>query len=238
MPDNKGWRKKIHSKQPKDLALLTIASDDTEEASERRRPHGWRKAIHGSRPGTPSGGALTTSMLEDAEDARSDRSDVSTPRQNSRPKLARYTLLFSSFKEPYKGPEFAEPWKKDAPPPFELYVDPLDVLQSIRSHMNNSRSQPIPLQYNNGLFRIFEDYQKVRQENERLEVLLQDTIRDWRRAEAQWSDFELCYKAEIRRLDLLIAKGTSGISGFVGRVSCRECSTDQQIDLFEPARAV
>ena len=218
MPDNKGvgWRKKIHGSKPKDITPLKFGRDDTVAADDPgdRRRHHWRKTLHGSRPETPVSGTLTTSAIEDAEDTRSERSEVSTPRRNSRPKLARYTSLFSSFKESSKGPEF-EPWSEDAPPPFQPYIDPLNAVQSIRSHMITCSSKPIPLEHNNGLFRIFEDYRKVREEKEHLETLLQDTFQGWKVAEEQWSASEGRYEAEIRRLDLLIARGTSGMTGSV-----------------------
>ncbi|KAF1843793.1 uncharacterized protein K460DRAFT_342364 [Cucurbitaria berberidis CBS 394.84] len=216
MPDNKavGWRKKLHGSKQKDMLPLNTDGDDTtavaEDSSDRRRQHGWRRTIHGSRPETPVTVA-PTNLAEDSEDARSERSEVSTPRRNSKPKLARYTSLFSSFKESSKGPEFAEPWSDDAPPPFQPYVDPLNALRSIRSHMITA--SPIPLGHNSGLFRIFEDYGKVREEKENLETLLQDTFHDWETAKDQWNESEGRYEAEIRRLELLIARGTSGMTG-------------------------
>ncbi|KAF1946579.1 hypothetical protein EJ02DRAFT_215017 [Clathrospora elynae] len=225
MPDNKSWRRKVvPSKQTKkparDLTPLTpftplkVSGYDvaaSEDPSDRRRHHSWRK---GSRPETPVSGIPTTPAIEDTEDAQSERSETSAPRRNSKPKLARYTSLFSSFKETSKGPEFAEPWSEDAPPPFMPYVDPLDALQSVRSHMMNI-SKPIPVAHHNGLFRIFEDYRKTREEKERLEALLQDTLQGWGKAEEQWNESEGRYQAEIRRLDLHIARGTSGMTGLM-----------------------
>jgi hypothetical protein len=85
--------------------------------------------------------------------------------------------------------------------------------------MMNS-NQPIPIEHNSGLFRVFEDYRKVRENKERLESLLQDTFRDWRIAENHWSAAEGKYDAEIRRLELLIARGTSGMTGSVFFLIC------------------
>ncbi|CAO2656214.1 Nn.00g050170.m01.CDS01 [Neocucurbitaria sp. VM-36] len=220
MPDNKGvgWRKKIHGSKPKDAPPLKTGGDDTaaaEDSSGRRRHHGWRKTMHGSRPETPVSGALMTPAMDDVEDARSERSEMSTTHRNSKPKLARYTSLFNSLKESPKGPEFAEPWSEDFAPPFQPYIDPLDTLQSIRSHMNNCSLKPIPPEHNNGLFRLFEDYGRVMEEKEKLKILLQDTFQGWKAAEDYWSECESRYEAEIRRLDLLIARGTSGMTGLI-----------------------
>jgi hypothetical protein len=152
------------------------------------------------------------------EDARSERSETSASATAPKPKLARYTSLFTTIKDASKEIEF-EPWSEDAPPLFQPYVDPLDVVQHIRSHMMNS-NQPIPIEHNSGLFRVFEDYRKVRENKERLESLLQDTFRDWRIAENHWSAAEGKYDTEIRRLELLIARGTSGMTGSVFFLTC------------------
>jgi hypothetical protein len=81
-------------------------------------------------------------------------------------------------------------------------------------------TQPIPVEHNSGLFRVFEDYRKVREHKERLEKLLKDTFHDWGRAEKHWSQAEARYNAEIRRLELLIARGTSGMTGLVLLLLC------------------
>lgn len=217
MPD-KGWRKKIHGRPARDLPPLktTLSGVATAEdqLGDRRRPIGWRKTIHSSRPQTPSSISPLTPLIDDADDARSEHFEPQTPRCNSKPRLARYTSLFNSFKETSKGPDFAEPWSEDTPLPLQSYVDPLHALQSVHSHMIKF-STPIPLEHNSGLFRVFEDYRKVREEKERVETLLQDTLTSWEMAEKDWTDAELCYKSEIRRLELLIAKGTSGMTGLV-----------------------
>jgi len=217
MPD-KGWRKKIHGKPAHDLPPLkttpSVVATAEEQARDRCRPLGWRKTVQGSRPPTPSGISPMTSLIDDTDSARSEHSEPQTPLRNSKPKLARYTSLFNSFKESSKGPEFAEPWSEDAPPPLQYCVDPLHALQAVHSHMMKF-STPIPLEHSSGLFRVFEDYRKVREEKECVESLLQDTLKSWKEAEMGWVESELRYKTEIRRLELLIAKGTSGMTGSV-----------------------
>jgi hypothetical protein len=222
MPDNKSWRLG-HSKQPKKPPKASIplkidsdspaAPDDT---SDRRLQLSWRKTRQDSRPQTPVGAVPTTPAMEDADDAPSEPSDTPAPRRDSKPKLARYTSLFANFKETVKEPEFAfsVPWSEDAPPPFQPYIDPLDVVLSVRSHMA-SASRPIPMEHNSGLFRVFEDYRKVREQKESLSLLLEETLKDWKRAEEHWMHSKGCYGAEIRRLELLIARGTSGMTGSV-----------------------
>lgn len=168
--------------------------------------------MQSSRPPTPSTISPMTPLVDDTDEARSEHSEPQTPRRNSKPKLARYTSLFNTFRETSKGPEFAEPWSEDAPPPLPSCADPLHALQSVHSHMMQF-STPVPLEYSSCLFRVFEDYRKVREEKERVEALLQATLTSWKEAEMGWVESEVCYMKEIRRLELLIAKGTSGMTG-------------------------
>lgn len=146
MADNKGWRKKLGSK-PKELPPIKTVFDDTAvalpaeitaESTDRRR-HGWRKTIAASRPSTPMNQAPPTRTLEDIEDTRSERSEASTPRRDSKPKLTRYTSLFTSHKEEPVSASliFSEPWSGDAPPAQEdpwSYIDPIVIMESMQEN--------------------------------------------------------------------------------------------------------
>ncbi|KAL6707378.1 hypothetical protein ACN47E_004157 [Coniothyrium glycines] len=217
MPDSKGWRKK---KLPKDLGPLKTSSEEAvtpaDGTDRRRHHHSWRKTISGSRPQSPLSATPATPTLKDIDDAASGHSEP-TPRRDSKPKLARYTSLFSSFKEATRGPEFAEPWDAEAAPHVEPYadVDPLYALQSVRNHMHNCSTRSIPPEYNNALFRIFEDYGKVREANERLETITKEALAEWKRSEKDWGEAEAQYQSEIRRLELLIARGASGMTALM-----------------------
>lgn len=224
MVDNKGWRKKIGGKQ-KELPPLKTGSDDTTTApptevltpidSTDRRRHGWRKTISASRPVTPITPTPPTPTPEDVEDARSERSETSTPRRDSKPKLIRYTSLFATHKEEPAGPDFAEPWSVDALPAQDswAYVDPIFAMESIHSHICKNYMVPVPLEYNSGLFQIFDDYRKLRSYKERLEAREKEAIEHLHKVTAQWLESEERYEAEIRRLELLIAHGTAGMTG-------------------------
>lgn len=177
------------------------------DSSERRRHHVWRKPVHGSRLEAAVTAIPNPPLVDGVEDARNQRFEAFKPRRNSRPKLARYASLFSSFKESSKGPEFAGPWSEDKLPIFQGYIDPLSALQSIRSHMINFSSKPIPLEHNNGLFCIFEDYRKVREENEYMELLLKGIFQALESTEDQWEDSGDHSEAEVRHSDLLVAGG-------------------------------
>jgi hypothetical protein len=176
MVDNKGWRKKIGSK-PKELPRIKIASDETAAAppteslavvdlTDRRR-HGWRKTIAVGHPSTPITPAPPTAAQEDTEDTRSERSEASTLRRDSKPKLIRYTSLFATHKEKPSSPVFSffEPWDADGPPAQEdpwSYIGTISVMESIHSYMCNDHMVLAPVEFNNGLLRIFDDYRKLR----------------------------------------------------------------------------
>ncbi|KAH7394172.1 hypothetical protein DE146DRAFT_616588 [Phaeosphaeria sp. MPI-PUGE-AT-0046c] len=211
MPDNKtaSWRKKISSK-PKELQLPTPSLEDG-TSTESGRHRGWRKTIHVSRPNTPTAGPPATPTLDETE-TQSERLSCSTPRRDSKPKLTRYTSLFGGFKDASKGPDFDTPWN-DNPPTYEPYMDPKLAIQSIRSHMVHFSMKPIPLEHSNNLFRIFEHYRRLCEENGRLDTELQRTRQHLKHAELSWAQEEQSYADEIRRLELLISKGVSGVAG-------------------------
>jgi hypothetical protein len=79
--------------------------------------------------------------------------------------------------------------------------------------MCNNFYKPIPPEHHSGLLRIFEDYRKSREHKKKLEDLLKETLEGYKSAEEFWRTKEDHYQAEIRRLELLIARGTTGLLG-------------------------
>lgn len=238
MPDGKSWRIG-HSKQPKKQhqATTPLRVDSNlpaapEEPVDRRRQASWRKTLHGSRPQTPVSTLATA--VDDIEDTQSERSETPTARRDSRPKLARYTSLFTSIKETAKTPDFSEPWGEDAPQLFQSHVDLIQVMQSVQSHIMNSYS-PLPSEHHSGLLRLFEEYRKIREQKERLDTLLRDVLRDWGQAEECWNQFEDRYNAEIRRLELIIARGATGMAESVYELQS-DLLVLTPVDLCRPGR--
>lgn len=215
-PENKGWRKKIQNK-PKELQSLKVS---TEDAAAPGRHLFSRKGMQGSRPATPATPA--TPAIEEPDGGQHDPAHLTTPRRSSKPKLARYTSLFTSFKdvpEPL-NPQFAEPWSAIDPNPVleNPYVDPIVTMQAVRSHMRNFSTTPLSSKHNNGLFCVFEHYYSLRSENERLEAELQEAQQDIVSSQDRWNNEERRYAEEIRRLELLIAQGTTGVAGYASRL--------------------
>ena len=150
--------------------------------------------------------------LYDTSDTRHESAlGTSSPRKPVKPKLARYISGYLSIKEAAKEPEFTEPWDEIAPRQEDT-TDPLFSLQSIFVHMTTTPTRPIPLHFNSGIFRIFEDYRNIRNENERLNSLCNDTFAAFRRLETSYEDERIKYNEVIRRLELPNARGTPGIT--------------------------
>ncbi|KAF2259998.1 hypothetical protein CC78DRAFT_585382 [Lojkania enalia] len=227
MPDKAGWRKKIQQgtrpRTPVQPKNTTEDKTTVEEQAQRRGPpqqdkSGWRKTIHGGKVDTPSGAATAASIGDDANDARSDQGlETSTSRLRSgpKPKLSRYLSDYLTLTAPSKDQIFSEPWTEDAPAAFVPPVDPLVVLQPVRTYFCKFPSQALPPQHNSGLLRLFEDYEKIRKEKGNLDNLLKETLEGFRSAEDSWAAAKVGYQEEIRRLELMIACGTSGVAGLL-----------------------
>ncbi|KAF2704225.1 hypothetical protein K504DRAFT_390462 [Pleomassaria siparia CBS 279.74] len=230
----KGWRKKIHAAaRPKTPLQPPLAAPDDNSSERRRRASnkpdkpdkmGWRKTIHGTRPSTPSGASAAAKPLpmdQDGEDTRSDdhgsETSVSTPRRRSAPKptFSRFMSGYLSLTTAPKDPIFAEPWSDDAPTVFIPPIEPMAALQAIHSHLMNYYGKPISAQHHSGLLRVFEDYRNLRAKMEKMEKLLKDIVEGYQSAENSWNTTEDSYLAEIRRLELLIARDTSGMTGLM-----------------------
>ncbi|KAL5431954.1 hypothetical protein PMIN07_008813 [Paraphaeosphaeria minitans] len=214
-----------------DRALPETDTDSLRPPSERSN---WTNTFH-SRPGTPIRGPTPTIFQVDTDDIRREITlDVPSPRKATKPKLARYLSGYLAIKDASKEPEFGEPWLEMTPVSTE-YVDPMASLQSVFSHMTTYPSSPIPPHYSNGIFRVFEDYRKIREEKERLDDLLHETFEGYRAAERFYEKAEAEYQAEIRRLELLIARGTSGMDGVI---KARRDSTVRRTNLHKKTISV
>jgi hypothetical protein len=247
----KDWRKRVLDKRPKTPQPKTTfgesaPTDGTDKDKESLRPRNldklaWRKTYHDNRP-PMTASSLAPPSRDDIDDARSDAgSEASTPRRRSGPK-PKLTRLISDYLSltPHKV-EFTEFWKEDAPLVIEPPIDPLNVVVAVRSAIHSY--QPVSAEYNSGLLRVFEDYRRVRDEKEKLDGLLKETLDDYSLSEETWTAKEGHYQDEIRRLELIIARGTTGLSGLMRarqgtmvdrkRTRRRAISTDKAETAFE-----
>ncbi|KAF2641435.1 hypothetical protein P280DRAFT_313169 [Massarina eburnea CBS 473.64] len=205
MPEKSGWRKKAKQRTKDSKANndnLAPADDTT-----RRPGSGWRKS-HAERPETPA-----TPSIVVTEDIQSEApSEANSPRRSSMPKLVRY-LSGLHTKDHLKHINFNEDWWNEVELVKKPPVDPALALQSTFSHMRELPSKPIPVSHFSGLFHLFEDYRKIREERDTLAGKLGEMSQQHAQSKKAWVDAEFVYQTEIRRLELLIAHGASGMVG-------------------------
>ena len=150
-------------------------------------------------------------------------SEASASRPSSRPKLVHYLSgLHTRENVKYVDPE-DDWWNKIEPLKKELPVDPLVPLQATFQYMREVPSFPIPVSHFSGIFRVFEDYRRIRDENEMLNAKLEESSRMQRDAKKDWAETETRYQLEIQRLQWLVADRTSGMTELAHvctRVSC------------------
>jgi hypothetical protein len=229
---DKGWRKRLHDKKPKTSAHSKATVEDapqqehlTEKPAERVRSQpteklGWRRIYHGSRPETPVAPSTIASLGDDTEDSHSEvSSEAPSGRGRATPKAPKLSHYLSGYRnlpgaEEAQEFSFSTPWGL-FPPPIEPPIDPAVAVQRIRSHIGHRSWVPLPVEYNNGILCIFEDYRKVSEEKESLATVAKDTLKAWGTAQEQWNKTEDLYKKEIRRLEVLIAQGKTGLSGLM-----------------------
>lgn len=182
----------------------------------------FRRTFQSSRPQTPINAPPTPSGGEDTDDTRSEAGSEATSRGRNgpKPKLKRYISDYLVLTAPPKPEEFSEAWSQNYPFSFESQtkynLHSIDLcLQGVRSHVMNNPLKPLGKDHFSGILHVFEDYQKVREEKERLDALLQETLEASKTAEASWEMAEGRYQDEIRRLELIIARSTSGMVGLM-----------------------
>ena len=168
--------------------------------------HTWRKNTQPTRS--------KTLIVEDTEGRRSEYGstlDISTPRR--RPKLSRYMSNCLAMTTPVKPEEFSSNFWDTLGEPiiYEPKVDSLQVLESISSTLIGSPHKTLPIQQNSSLLHLFEDYRGLRLEMDKIEELLKQTLDGFKEAEERWTTEEAGYRAEIRRLELIIAGGKQGM---------------------------
>jgi hypothetical protein len=182
----------------------------------------WRLRIPPSRSRTP--------MLEVTEPDQDIRSAVPTrpptPKKGLRPKLSSYLTqsgTFGATSKPEPEPLFAEPPVQSFPswaiedtfpnPSAEQLVD--TVLCRLMSRPYDA----LDTRFNGALLQIFEAYRELSDQRDRLqrslaeEMVLREAERSvTQKAECKWEEEKQTYKAEVKRLELVIAKGKCGVA--------------------------
>lgn len=92
-----------------------------------------------------------------------------------------------------------------------------DAMESIMCVLMAKLATPLDVRFNGMLLRIFESYLQLRDENTELQAQLsQETSRKvadrtrWKHTERAWMDEKEDYKEEIKRLEVLLSRTSSG----------------------------
>jgi hypothetical protein len=93
------------------------------------------------------------------------------------------------------------------------------IVSSITTTINNQFSKPLSIQTHGPILRVFEAFRVLSDEKDEIETKLAeavshvnttlDTLEGERR---RWKDDEISYKAEIKRLEVIIASGKTGLA--------------------------
>jgi hypothetical protein len=181
---------------------------------QSQRQHGLGSSNQVSFPATRVNQAPSSLPMEGLRETQSECDAVPAPQQGSKPRFKRYTSMFSTFRET-KGVEFSEPWNEDDDMFFQPYIDPVMALQSTRSFVHHNPTTPIPCTHNSGLLKLFEDYRQVKYHQERLESKLENALRKDQDNQDCWNNERAELKTEIRRLELIVARGQSDMAEYV-----------------------
>jgi hypothetical protein len=176
----------------------------------------WRRVIQASRARTP---ALEPDDFDGAI-------SPSTPKLGLRPKLSNYFLqtghpqttgtAFASSADEWTQSQFPS-WPDDQPYPQPSATGLID---SITCRLMRSPYHSLDLQFNGPLLQIFEAYRNMLDAHEHLRRRIDEEVKDktalvnqLQRAQQQWTEERQHYKAEIKRLELVLAKGEQGLTG-------------------------
>ncbi|KAJ9659785.1 hypothetical protein H2201_007221 [Coniosporium apollinis] len=184
--------------------------------------HQWRKKV-------PARSRASTPQSYDDLDHQNEAGSVGeshTPKRRSRPKLSSYISYLSGVN--VSRPESIYKAETSSLDPF-AHVKPREEIRavnidsmigSLHAMLMESPLQSLSAQHNSRLFHLFEAYRNLAEEKENLQAKLTEErehqleiLSNYRDAEKRWEGEEADYKAEIRRLELLVAQGEKGIAG-------------------------
>ena len=178
----------------------------------------WRRMIQPTRARTPA---------VDHEDSDGVAPPV-TPKRGLKPKLSSYfakdagsafavraDTSFTTLNDDWPG-TLMPTWPDDEP-----YPDPEaeGLIDSIMCRLMTEPYASLEPRFNGMLLQIFESYRTVSDEKVQLQAQLDDDLKRRKAllqkletAQKQWSDERQDYKVEVKRLELLLAKGKRGLA--------------------------
>lgn len=167
-----------------------------------------RKTIQPVRTRTPTI-PLTSDERRGTIDTSS-LSESSTPqrRPGPRKKISTY------FSKPTKSPEdtITEIWSSGTSADNVSAPDITMMVDAIFIKLCNRPFDGLPAQMNSSILHIIEAYRGLSFEKEHVDDQLKETAGRLEEVEKTWENEELAFRAEIKRLELIIARGKNGMS--------------------------
>jgi hypothetical protein len=179
----------------------------------------WRRMIQPTRARTPA--ALDNDDLDPA-------TNPLTPRRGLKPKISSYFTShgagisaakaepsISAFHEDVFDPKMPS-WAADDPFPQPQAEGLID---SIMCRLLSKPYEPLEPRFNGMLLQIFESFRNLNDQTEQIRLQMEDEVARSRLLEKrlqdaskQWSEERQDFKAEVKRLELLLAKGKRGLA--------------------------
>ncbi|KAF2429547.1 hypothetical protein EJ08DRAFT_734905 [Tothia fuscella] len=185
----------------------------------------WRKMLplNNKRPRTPLQLSFDDIDARDYSDRSEQNSVLLVPepthtKRHSRPKfLTRASQYFGATKES-KQDRLGHAFGKEQPKDLEsTNID--SIVDTVFARVASNLGQPLSPQNNEPILRILEAYRELKVEKMEAKVALEETLihlnttLDALEGERKrWREDEASYKLEIRRLEILIANGKTGLS--------------------------
>lgn len=186
----------------------------------------WRRRIPPSRSRTPM-----LDMPDPDQDTRPSSAMASrppTPKRGLRPKLSSYLSQpgpFASLTKPEPEPEAVLSEYREQRFPSWVVEDPYpapspdQLTHAIMCRLMSHPYDALEPRFNGTLLQIFEAYRNLADEKSQLQEKLDEELRGrlaersaMQATERKWEEEKRTYKAEIKRLELIIAKGKRGVA--------------------------
>ncbi|KAM0716979.1 hypothetical protein Q7P37_006831 [Cladosporium fusiforme] len=189
----------------------------------------WRRKIPPSRSRTPMLDFHNTEQETRPPSALAGTaSRPPTPKKGLRPKLSSYLSQSGPFGSLHKADPEPEPvLAEHRAPAFPSWVleDPYpapgaeQLTDAIMCRLMSRPYDALEPRFNGTLLQIFEAHRQMADEKNRLQDKLAEEMRDrlaersaMQQSEQKWEDEKKTYKAEVKRLELVIAKGKRGVA--------------------------
>ncbi|KAK3715578.1 hypothetical protein LTR37_007066 [Vermiconidia calcicola] len=168
----------------------------------------WRRMIQPARVRTPA------TEIEESDAFTS----PTTPRKLLKPKFSSYfthhstTASTSKFDLPYGGhlvgPDY--PWSstREQPPPTDIE----DLIDTVMCKLFEDPTTGLTARWTPHLMRIFESFRNLKDGQQQLLSTVEHDREKLRKMELAWDCERQDYKAEVKRLELILSKGKRGLA--------------------------